>query len=82
MTQPAETRIYYAMALDPIHIGTGGYRLGRVDNTIVREPGCPWCKHKWLHRTASGPGMDAGTGARPAGNFIRPILYTRLSGSE
>ncbi len=26
------------MALDPIHIGTGGYRLGRVDNTIVREP--------------------------------------------
>jgi CRISPR-associated protein Cmr4 len=39
MTQPAETRIYYAMALDPIHIGTGGYRLGRVDNTIVREPG-------------------------------------------
>ncbi len=30
---------YFAMALDPIHIGTGGYRLGRVDNTIVREPG-------------------------------------------
>ena len=29
---------YYEMALDPIHIGTGGYRLGRVDNTIVREP--------------------------------------------
>jgi CRISPR-associated protein Cmr4 len=27
------------MALDPMHIGTGGYRLGRVDNTIVREPG-------------------------------------------
>jgi len=25
--------------LDPVHIGTGGYRLGRVDNTIVREPG-------------------------------------------
>lgn len=30
---------YYAMALDPIHIGTGGYSLGRVDNTILREPG-------------------------------------------
>lgn len=27
------------MTLDPVHIGTGGYRLGRVDNTIVREPG-------------------------------------------
>lgn len=28
----------YAYALDPLHIGAGGYRLGRVDNTIVREP--------------------------------------------
>lgn len=27
------------MTLDPVHIGTGGYRLGRVDNAIVREPG-------------------------------------------
>jgi len=27
------------IALDPVHIGTGGYRLGRVDNTMVREPG-------------------------------------------
>jgi len=27
-----------AMALDPIHVGTGGTRLGRVDNTIVRDP--------------------------------------------
>ena len=27
------------MTLDPVHIGRGGYRLGRVDNTIVREPG-------------------------------------------
>ncbi len=30
---------YYALALDPIHVGAGGYRLGRVDNTIAREPG-------------------------------------------
>jgi len=30
---------YFALALDPVHIGTGGYRLGRVDMTIVREPG-------------------------------------------
>ena len=28
----------YARALDPIRIGAGGYRLGRVDNTIVRDP--------------------------------------------
>lgn len=26
-------------ALDPVHVGAGGYRLGRVDMTIVREPG-------------------------------------------
>lgn len=37
--KPANSKTYYAMALDPIHVGTGGYRLGRVDNTIVREPG-------------------------------------------
>ena len=27
------------MTLDPVHVGTGGYRLGRVDMTIAREPG-------------------------------------------
>ena len=26
------------LAIDPIHIGTGGARLGRVDNSIVRDP--------------------------------------------
>jgi len=30
---------FIMMALDPVHIGAGGYRLGRVDNMIVREPG-------------------------------------------
>jgi CRISPR-associated protein Cmr4 len=30
---------YYALALDPIHVGTGRMRLGRVDLSIVREPG-------------------------------------------
>ncbi len=28
----------YSMATDPIYIGTGGYTIGRVDNTIVRDP--------------------------------------------
>ncbi len=36
--KPYELEKYFALALDPIHIGTGGYRIGRVDNTIVREP--------------------------------------------
>jgi hypothetical protein len=29
---------FAGMALDPIHVGTGGSRLGRVDNAIVRDP--------------------------------------------
>lgn len=29
---------FFGIALDPIHVGTGGSRLGRVDNTIVRDP--------------------------------------------
>ena len=29
---------YWAVALDPLHVGEGGYRLGGVDMTIVREP--------------------------------------------
>ena len=27
-----------ALALDPIHVGAGGSRLGHVDNTIIRDP--------------------------------------------
>ena len=30
---------YLLMSTDPVHVGTGGYRLGRVDLSIVREPG-------------------------------------------
>ncbi|PID84855.1 MAG: type III-B CRISPR module RAMP protein Cmr4 [Chloroflexi bacterium] len=30
---------YVIMTLDPVHVGTGGNRLGRVDLSIVREPG-------------------------------------------
>ncbi len=29
---------YLALCLDPVHVGAGGYRLGRVDMSIVREP--------------------------------------------
>jgi len=29
----------YALTLDPLHIGAGGQRLGRVDKPIIREPG-------------------------------------------
>jgi len=36
---PYLPKVYYSLALDPIDIGMGGYRLGEVDMTIVREPG-------------------------------------------
>ncbi len=39
MTDLYHSERYYALALDPIHVGTGGYHLGRVDMSIVREPG-------------------------------------------
>jgi CRISPR-associated protein Cmr4 len=32
-------RRYLLLTLDPVHPGAGGYRLGRVDNSIAREPG-------------------------------------------
>ncbi len=32
------TKNYYAFAFDPIHVGTGAYRLAGVDNTIMRDP--------------------------------------------
>lgn len=34
-----QTHRYLLQTVDPVHIGTGGMRLGRVDNSIVREPG-------------------------------------------
>ncbi len=30
---------FLLMTVDPVHIGTGGYRLGAVELSIVREPG-------------------------------------------
>jgi len=33
-----KTTRYLLKCLDPLHVGTGGYRLGRVDNTVMRDP--------------------------------------------
>lgn len=35
----SELKTYYGLTLDPLHVGAGGYRLGRVDLTIIRDPG-------------------------------------------
>lgn len=41
MTANASYRLqrYLLMTLDPVHPGAGGYRLGRVDLSIARDPG-------------------------------------------
>ena len=35
---PFKTKKYIAIAKEPVYVGTGGYRIGRVDNTIIRDP--------------------------------------------
>lgn len=39
MVQIYSQQRFIFMALDPVHIGTGQTRIGRVDNTIIRETG-------------------------------------------
>lgn len=38
MSEINNVRNLWAIATDPVYIGTGGYTIGRVDNTIVRDP--------------------------------------------
>jgi len=38
MTQSYQKFEVFGLAIDPIHVGTGGSRLGRVDLSIVRDP--------------------------------------------
>jgi len=38
-TRPFSLYRFLFQSLDPVHVGVGGYRLGRVDLPIAREPG-------------------------------------------
>lgn len=38
-TKPFSLYRFLFQSLDPVHVGVGGYRLGRVDLPIAREPG-------------------------------------------
>jgi CRISPR-associated protein Cmr4 len=73
------------MTLDPTHIGTGGYRLGRVDNAIVREPGTnlpkiPGTSLSGAVRSAAAMRINktqcAGQGGHCANFKDCPICYT------
>ncbi len=38
MANPYKRQRNFLVALEPVHVGAGSYRIGLVDNTIVREP--------------------------------------------
>jgi CRISPR-associated protein Cmr4 len=74
------------MTTDPVHVGAGGYRLGRVDNSIVREPGTRLPKipgtslhgaarsyAAQLYGTPEAAGQSQDTVAEPDEN---PVCYT------
>lgn len=73
---------YIALALDPIHVGAGGYRLGRVDNTIVREPGTnlpkiPGTSFSGAVRSYAAMRLNSRcAGTQGCGKETCPICYT------
>ena len=85
-----EKKSYLLMSIDPMHVGTGGYRLGRVDNSIVREPGTnlPKIPGTSLHgaiRSAAAMryGMSEASGQRPKDTLgNNPIVYTFGAGED
>ena len=82
---------YLLMTLDPTHIGTGGYRLGRVDNSITREPGTnlpkipgtslsgairSYAAYRYGERDCAGQGQESETSKGHCGQPECPICYT------
>jgi CRISPR-associated protein Cmr4 len=81
---------YTIMAIDPLHVGTGGYRLGLVDLSIVREPGTSlpkipgtslhgtlraYAAHLYNKKGCAGPGMSEDA-QRHCGGSDCPLCYT------
>lgn len=82
---------YLLLALDPIHIGAGGYRLGRVDLSIAREPGTgvpkipgtslsgaarAYAAQRAGRPTCAGQGQPRGENNGHCGRDNCPICYT------
>lgn len=81
---------FLLLTLDPVHIGTGGMRLGRVDNSIVREPGTrlpkipgtslsgairQYAAYRYESRRCAGAGQGEGDKSH-CRNPQCPICYT------
>lgn len=82
---------FFLMTLDPVHIGTGGNRLGRVDNSIVREPGTrlpkipgtslsgairQYAAYRYESRRCAGTGQGEGDNNSHCKDNECPICYT------
>ncbi|PWH13948.1 MAG: type III-B CRISPR module RAMP protein Cmr4 [Anaerolineae bacterium] len=80
---------YLLMTLDPVHPGAGGYRLGRVDLSIAREPGTrlPKIPGSSLHGAARSyaaylyekpkcAGQGQASSSNHCGDSGCPICYT------
>lgn len=69
MDKPYEKRIYFGMAIDPIHVGTGGYTLGRVDTPTLRDfDGVP---------KIPGTSIEGTTRAYAALQFKQPVCASK-----
>ncbi len=89
MAHNPQTYRFFLMTIDPVHIGTGGARLGRVDNPIVREPGTnlpkipgsslhgvirAYAAHRYGKPQCAGQGQQEGR--KHCGRPTCPICYT------
>ncbi len=86
--KPCETRTFAALTLDPLHVGTGGYRLGHVDNTILREcgtnlPKVPGSSINGVLRayTAMAVQVEAEAAAEASGrHYFKPAVFRDADG--
>ncbi|MFH1562138.1 MAG: type III-B CRISPR module RAMP protein Cmr4 [Nitrospirota bacterium] len=90
MCQPFQSAKYMATALDPIHIGTGGYNIGRVDNSVIRDfddvpkiPGTSiagavrsYAAMQFPEKRKCAGKDDSGAGGRQCGEQDCPICVT------
>lgn len=82
---------FVLMTLDPVHIGTGGYRLGRVDLSIAREPGTnlpkipgtslagaarSYAAMRYEKLRCAGQGQDKDDNKKHCTQVTCPICYT------
>lgn len=79
MAESYRTFPHVGLALDPVHVGTGGARLGRVDLTIVRDPvtripKLPGSSLAGVYRTYAAMARQVGDPDRQVGGQVKPYF--------